>query len=107
MLRLPQTPLLPLLTRTLWALSLPVCSALAQVPATTELNLANQAELEQVAGLGPQLAERLLQARREGLFVSWADAQKRIKGLGPASAKRLSDHGLRVNGQAWAARPSP
>ncbi|MBQ0936872.1 helix-hairpin-helix domain-containing protein [Ideonella paludis] len=78
----------------------------AQSRDTTELNLANQAELEQVAGLGPQWAERLLQARSQGLFVDWADAQRRIKGLGPAKAKRLSDHGLRINGQAWPA-PKP
>lgn len=91
----------------LLALCLPLGSAVAQAPALTELNLANQAELEQVAGLGPQLAERLLQARRDGVFLSWADAQKRVKGLGPASAKRLSDHGLRVNGEAWGSKLSP
>lgn len=91
----------------LLALSLPLSHACAQAPALTELNLANQAELEQVAGLGPQLAERLLQARRDGVFLNWTDAQKRVKGLGPASAKRLSDHGLRVNGEAWAPKPSP
>ena len=91
----------------LFSLAWPLAQALAQTAATTELNLANQAELEQVAGLGPQLAERLLQARRDGVFLSWADAQKRVKGLGPASAKRLSDHGLRVNGEAWAPKPSP
>ncbi|MFD2451548.1 hypothetical protein [Ideonella paludis] len=48
----------------------------------------------------------MLQARSQGLFVDWADAQRRIKGLGPAKAKRLSDHGLRINGQAWPA-PKP
>ncbi|TDM06755.1 MAG: hypothetical protein C4K60_19925 [Ideonella sp. MAG2] len=94
----------------LLALGIAASGAGAQDVATTEINVANQAELEQVAGLGPQLVERLLQARHERLFASWADAQKRIKGLGPASAKRLSDHGLRVNGQAWSqptTSPSP
>jgi competence protein ComEA len=99
----PKPSLLRLTASALFSLALPLVQAMAQTPATTELNLANQAELEQVPGLGPQLAERLLHARRAGLFISWADAQQRVKGLGPASAKRLSERGLRINGQAWAA----
>ena len=74
----------------------------------TELNLANQAELEQLQGIGPQLAQRLLDERlRQGPFASWAEVQRRIKGVGPATAWRLSRGGLRVAGQAYADSSSP
>lgn len=74
----------------------------------TELNLANQAELEQLPGIGPQLAQRLLDERsQQGPFASWAEVQRRIKGVGPATARRLSRGGLRVAGQAYADSSSP
>jgi competence protein ComEA len=50
-----------------------------------------------VPGIGPQLAERLLAARP---FTGWADLLRRVKGLGRASALKLSAQGLRVEGQA-------
>ena len=75
--------------------------------AVTELNLANQAELEQLQPIGPQLSGRILEERqRHGPFADWRDVQRRLKGVGPATARRLSDGGLRVQGQPWAP-PAP
>lgn len=65
-----------------------------------ELNTATQAELEQVPGIGPQLAERLLTARANGPFADWSDAARRVKGLGPATQRKLAAGGLRVSGQS-------
>jgi competence protein ComEA len=73
--------------------------ALAAVPRTTDLNLANQAELEMVKGIGPQLSERILAERAQGRFESWEDFITRMKGIGPSHATRLSAAGLRVAGQ--------
>lgn len=77
--------------------------ALAALPRTTDLNLANQAELEMVKGIGPQLSERILTERAQGRFESWEDFIARMKGIGPSHATRLSAAGLRVAGQPYSA----
>lgn len=69
---------------------------------TTDLNLANQAELEMVKGIGPQLSERILAERERGRFADWDDFVQRMKGLGPSHASRLSAAGLRIDGSAYA-----
>lgn len=72
--------------------------------APLEVNVANQAELEQIKGLGPQRVDVLLAERRaHGAFSSWADLQRRIKGIGPATARKLSEAGLVVGGKAYGA----
>lgn len=74
-------------------------SALA---APVDANLANQAELEQIKGLGPQRVEQVLAERKAGgPFRDWADLARRIKGIGPATARKLSDAGLVVAGQPY------
>ncbi|MGM9486062.1 ComEA family DNA-binding protein [Ideonella sp. YS5] len=69
-----------------------------------DLNLANQAELEMVKGVGPQLSERILKERSDGPFASWEDFIARLKGVGPTHAARLSAAGLRVGGQPYAGK---
>jgi competence protein ComEA len=77
-------------------------SAVPQPPWPVEVNRASQAELEMVRGIGPQLSERLLQARAAGPFRDWADLVARVPGLGPHTARRLSAAGLRLEGQPLA-----
>jgi competence protein ComEA len=74
--------------------------ALAQT--TLELNEATQAQLESLPGIGPALAERLLAARQQAPFMDWDDLRRRVRGIGAASAGKLSDQGLRIAGRAWA-----
>ena len=82
----------------LWAAA-PACAQ-----AGLEANTATRAELESLPGLGPALVQRLLAARP---FADWADLLERVRGLGAASAEKLSGAGLRVAGAAYApARPS-
>lgn len=69
-----------------------------------ELNHADRAELESLPGIGPQLAARLLAERERAPFRDWLELLHRVRGLGPALARRLSQAGLRVNGMAYAAR---
>ena len=67
-------------------------------PASVELNEASRAELESLPGIGPELAARLLAARAQARFADWAELRRRVKGLGESGARRLSAHGLRING---------
>ncbi len=68
-----------------------------------ELNKATQAQLESLAGVGPDLAERILQARERKPFEDWADLRRRVAGIGPKLARKLSDQGLRVQGLSFPA----
>lgn len=87
-------------------LFLSTAAARAQV-APLEVNNATQAQLESLPGIGPQLAERLLQARAKAPLKDWDDLRRRVRGMGPATARKLSDQGLRVEGRALdEARPT-
>jgi competence protein ComEA len=66
-----------------------------------EVNTANEAELDSVRGLGPSSTERILAARQQGPFKSWADLMQRVKGIKPTIAARLSDAGLTVDSQPY------
>lgn len=70
--------------------------------AATEINQAGQAELESVKGIGPNLAGRILDARKTGPFADWADLRTRVKGVGESKAKKFSEQGLTVNGKGYA-----
>lgn len=76
------------------------CAAAAAL-AAVEVNAAPLAELEALRGIGTAMAARIVEARRDGVFHDWRDLLARVKGLGPASAARLSAEGLVVNGFAY------
>ena len=76
----------------------------ALVPAAwcqTDVNTATEAQLDMILGLGPATTRRILAERERAPFVNWADLMKRVKGIGPTSALKLSAGGLQVNGQAF------
>lgn len=81
------------------ALALP-CRAL-------ELNNASAAELDGLRGVGPGLSTPMLEERAKAPFRDWADFMARIKGIGPRNAARLSEQGLRVNGQPYGRSAAP
>ena len=66
-----------------------------------EANTANEAELDSGKGLGPSSTARILEARSSGPFQDWADLMRRVKGIKPATANKLSKEGLTVNGQPY------
>ena len=95
--------LLPFARLAMLVVGLIVCLPCWPLPGgTVDLNLANQAELEMVKGIGPQLSGRILEERSRGRFTDWADFIARLKGLGPTHAARLSAAGLRVGGEPYA-----
>lgn len=71
-----------------------------------DVNTATEAELDGVKGLGPSQTARILLARENGAFKDWADFMARVKGIKPATARKLSTHGLTVNDQPYQA-PAP
>jgi competence protein ComEA len=63
-----------------------------------EINQATEAELDSIKGLGPSTTLRILKERDKSNFKDWADFMARIKGIKQATAKKLSDAGLTVQG---------
>lgn len=77
-------------------------AAWAQVASpSVEINTASEAELDSVRGIGPDLNARIRAQRDQRPFADWTDFIARIKPMGPARARQLSDAGLRVAGQPF------
>jgi competence protein ComEA len=72
-----------------------------QGAAAADVNKASAAELEAVKGIGPALSAKILSARQQGSFKSWADLVARVSGMGPGNAARLSQNGLTVAGAGF------
>jgi competence protein ComEA len=72
--------------------------------AATEANLATEAELDSIKGLGPASTARILRERENSPFKDWTDFLRRVKGFKGSSAARLSEAGLTVNGQPFEAQ---
>lgn len=75
--------------------------------AATDVNKADQAQLESVKGIGPAMSNRVLEARKTAQFKDWNDLIDRVQGIGPAKAGKLSAEGLTVNGAVYAAGAAP
>lgn len=85
--------------RLLVSIAVACCSLDAR--AALDLNSASLAQLEALGGVGTTLAARMVEARANRPFTDWADAQRRVKGLGPKVAAQLSDQGLTINGAPY------
>jgi competence protein ComEA len=82
--------------------------ALAGVASAVDANHGNRAQLEQLRGIGPPLADAILVEReRGGAFKDWADLMARVKGIRDARAAKLSEAGLRVAGAPYLAPTTP
>ena len=75
--------------------------------AATDVNKANQAELEAIKGIGPAIAGKILDERKKGNFKDWPDMVERVKGVGDGNAAKFSTAGLTVNGQGFAGAAAP
>jgi len=69
--------------------------------AAVDVNKASVADLDSIKGIGPGTSAKVLQAREQQPFKSWADLIQRVGGIGPKKAAQLSNNGLTVNGQAY------
>ena len=55
-----------------------------------EINLASEAELDSVRGMGPAMSRAILAERQAKPFSGWADLMQRVKGIRSASAERFA-----------------
>lgn len=92
-----------MLKRTLAAVVLALASMGAM--AAADANRATATELDAVAGVGPTMAQRILDARKEAPFKDWNDLTMRVKGIKDKTAAELSGAGLTVNGKPYAEAP--
>jgi competence protein ComEA len=71
--------------------------------ASVDVNSADEAALNEVKGIGPAMARRIVEERgKQGAFKDAEDLAERVKGLGPKSVAHLQEEGL-VVGKAGAA----
>lgn len=76
------------------ALLLSMSAAFAAVNANT----ATVDDLQTVAGIGPTIAQRIVDERRNGPYKSLDDIQARVKGVGETSIRKMAAAGLTVSG---------
>ena len=91
----------------MWKQSLAALAAAISLGAVArvDINQATAADLDGIKGIGPGTSARILEARRRGPFADWNDLIARVKGIGPASATRLSGEGVTVQGTPYPAGP--
>lgn len=65
-----------------------------------EFNTAEERRIADFAGLGPKVAAEIVEQRTKRRFISCADLGFRVRSLGPFSLGKLSDQGMRVNGES-------
>jgi len=83
-----------------------LCLGLSLAYAAVDVNHASSDDLESIKGIGPSTAQRILQQRRTAPFHDWKDLISRVPGIGDKRAARLSEQGLRVQGQAFGTVPA-
>ena len=88
-----------------WAIAL---FALLGLPAlaAVDANTAPREDLIAIKGVGPATSARIVEAREARPFTDWPDFIQRVRGIGPLTARKLSEHGLTVNGQRYDVPPT-
>jgi competence protein ComEA len=71
-----------------------------------DANTATQADLEAIKGIGPAIATKIIDERKNGNYKDWPDLVTRVKGIGDKNAAKLSGAGLTVNGAAMSGAPA-
>ena len=95
------------LTRTRHALYGLILFLLGPSSWALDLNLATEAELDGLKGMGPSLSRKVLAAREIRTFTDWADFRQRVSGIGIAKVRQFSEQGLTVAGQVFSEAPPP
>jgi competence protein ComEA len=68
-----------------------------------DANSASKAELEGIKGIGPAIADRIIEERKKGGFKDMKDLEERVKGIGEENVKKMATAGLTVGGGKAAA----
>lgn len=64
-----------------------------------EFNTAEETRMAEFAGLGPKVAAEVVEQRNKRRFTNCADLGFRVRSLSAFSLRKLSDQGMRVNGE--------
>lgn len=83
--------------RTLLALCL-LLSIAGTALAAVNANTATVEELQGITGIGPTIAKRIVDERRNGPYRSLADLQSRVRGIGETTIRKMGAAGLTVSG---------
>ncbi len=84
-----------------------LCFGASAALAAVDVNTADQAALDSIAGVGPTTSKAIIDERdKHGNYKDWSDLERRVKGIGERSAVKLSAAGLVVNGQSRMAGPA-
>jgi competence protein ComEA len=77
-----------------------LCFATTSALAAVDVNTADQAALDGIAGVGPSTSKAIIDERnKHGNYKDWSDLEHRVKGIGERNAVKLSAAGMLVNGQ--------
>src|ERR1700744_5832891 len=71
-----------------------------------DANNASLADLEAIKGIGPAIAGKIVDERKNGAYKDWPDLITRVKGTANKTAVTLSAAGLTVNGAAMSGAPA-
>ncbi len=72
------------------------------------VNTADAKQLQQVKGIGPSMAQKIVTARKKGgEFKSAADLSRRVKGLGEKRLAKLKANGLLIPTAVLPKPPAP
>jgi competence protein ComEA len=63
---------------------------------SVDANTATRVELDAITGIGPSLADRIVEERGKGPFRNLEDLQSRVRGVGEANLRKMRDSGLVV-----------
>ena len=79
-----------------------LCFAASAAHAAIDVNTADQAALDSIAGVGPTTSRAIIDERdKHGNYKDWNDLERRVKGIGERNAIKLSAAGLTVNGKSY------
>lgn len=70
--------------------------------AAVNANTASVDELQTVTGIGPTIAQRIVDERKKGPFKDLSDLEQRVKGVGEGNIKKMAAGGLTVGGSSRA-----
>lgn len=89
------------------ALAATASTAPGPARAAVDVNTATPEQLDGIRGIGPALSARIVQERAKRPFRDMADLQQRVRGIGPATARKLAADGLTVGGSTTYSAPGP
>ena len=65
-----------------------------------EFNTAEETRIAEFAGLGPKVAAEIVEQRTKRRFTNCGDLGFRVRSLSPFNLGKLSEQGMRVNGES-------